>query len=71
MFVNEHIVDVLYFDTEFFQETEWYRWELVDSFKMVYVVIGILGPLGLKWIFDKLVMLGGRLFGRKESNTQI
>ncbi len=71
MFVNEHIVDVLYFDTEFFQESEWYRWELADSFKVVYVVIGILGPLGLKWIFDKLVMLGGRLFGRKESNTQI
>ena len=70
MFVNEHIVNVLYFDTEFFRESEWYRWELVDSFKMVYVVVGILGPLGLKWVFDKLVLAAGHIFGKKESKSQ-
>ena len=41
------------FDVEYFQESEWYRWEPTYHVKFLYVVIGILGPLGVKWLWDK------------------
>ena len=68
MLVSENIVYLPYFDSETFRETEWYFWDLSPSFKLVYVVIGILGPLGLKWIFDRLVLLVGKLI--KKNKTQ-
>lgn len=52
MTINEHFVELLYFDTEYFQGSEWYYWEISPSFKIVYVLAGVLGPLALKWIFD-------------------
>lgn len=42
------------FDAEAFQGTEWYFWALDGNIKIVYVVVGVLGPLGLKWLYDRL-----------------
>lgn len=53
MAINEYIVALPYFDVEYFQESEWYRWEPTYHVKFLYVVIGILGPLGVKWLWDK------------------
>lgn len=52
--INEHLVELKFFDAQAFRETEWYRWELSPSFKMVYVFAGVLGPLALKWVFDNI-----------------
>ena len=54
MVINEHIIPLPYFSTESFRESEWYRWELSPNFKLAYLVIGILGPLSMKWIYDKI-----------------
>ena len=54
MAVSEHIAELPYFDTEYFRGSEWYYWELSPNFKAVYVIVGILGPLGLKWCFDNI-----------------
>ena len=56
MAISEHIGYLPYFDCEYFRETEWYFWDCYPNFKMVYVVIGILGPLGLKWLWDKIAV---------------
>ena len=42
------------FSVETFRETEWYFWEINPNVKLAYVLIGILGPLGVKWIYDYL-----------------
>lgn len=52
MVITEHVTELPYFNVEYFQETEWYYWELSANFKLAYLIIGILGPLGLKWIYD-------------------
>ena len=54
MVISEHITPLLYFDAEAFRESEWYYWELSNNFKLVYMLFGILGPLGLKWSFDRI-----------------
>ena len=54
MLISEHITPLLYFDAEAFRETEWYYWELSRNFRLVYLLVGILGPLGLKQIWDAL-----------------
>lgn len=54
MEINRSIVKVPHFDTEAFRETEWYFWEAGGNTKMFYVIVGVLGPLGLKWIYDRL-----------------
>ena len=50
--IHENVTPLLYFDPEYFAESEWYYWEISPDLKLVYVVIGVLGPLFLKWIFD-------------------
>ena len=65
MFVSEHIAELPYFNVEAFRETEWYYWEFGPNFKLAYVIAGVLGPLGLKWIYDRIVMSAGRLIKRK------
>lgn len=50
----DKIINLPYFDTEAFKESEWYFWEINPNVKLIYLVIGLLGPLGLKWIFDKI-----------------
>ena len=47
-----NIVELPYFDTGYFLESEWYYWEFSPNFKLAYVLIGVLGPLGLKRIYD-------------------
>ena len=54
LFISEHLVEIPYFDAEAFRGTEWYYWEISSSAKIIYVAAGILGPLGIKWIFDKV-----------------
>ena len=65
MAVSENIVTLPFFDAEYFRETEWYFWEISPAFKIVYVFVGILGPLGLKWLWDRLVLLVGKPFRKK------
>lgn len=63
--VNDHITALPYFDSQAFRESEWYYWEINSNFKAVYVIMGILGPLGLKWLFDKMItMLRSKLSKR-------
>ncbi|MBP5607085.1 MAG: acyltransferase family protein [Lachnospiraceae bacterium] len=50
--IHEHIMPLLYFDAEYFRESEWYYWEISPAFKLVYLTAGILGPLALKKIYD-------------------
>lgn len=50
----DKIIELPYFDTEAFKESEWYFWEISPNIKLVYLLIGILGPLSLKWIYDKI-----------------
>ena len=57
MLFSENIITLPYFDTEYFRESEWYYWEINSNVKILYVIIGILGPLGIKLIYDKLTSL--------------
>ena len=50
----DKIMELPYFDAEAFRESEWYFWEISPNIKLAYLVIGILGPLGLKWICDRI-----------------
>ena len=54
MAVNNHIVKLSYFDAEAFKDTEWYFWGIGDNIKVFYVLVGILGPLALKCLYDKV-----------------
>lgn len=49
-----NIVELPYFDVEAFKGSEWYFWGISDNIKVLYVLVGVLGPLGLKWIYDKI-----------------
>lgn len=62
MLINEHIVELPYFSVATFQETEYYYWELSPNFKLAYLIVGISGPLALKWIYDKICALVGKVF---------
>lgn len=54
MMINDNIIPLPYFNSEYFMESEWYYWEINSNIKILYVIFGILGPLGLKLVFDKL-----------------
>ncbi|MBQ6661799.1 MAG: acyltransferase [Lachnospiraceae bacterium] len=60
MAIDKSIVRLPHFDAEAFQETEWYFWELGGNIKILYVVVGVLGPLGLKWLYDRLCTAADR-----------
>ena len=51
------IVELPYFDVEAFKGSEWYYWGISGNIKILYVLAGVLGPLGLKWIYDRLCAL--------------
>ena len=55
MAFSEHITELPYFDTEYFRGSEWYYWEISPNFKAVYVIVGVLGPLGIKWIYERII----------------
>ena len=69
MFVNDHITALKYFSVADFQDSEWYWWELSPNFKLAYLVIGILGPLGLKWVFDKIRSSVGKAVAGKKNTV--
>ena len=50
----DKVVELPYFDVEAFRESEWYMWEISPSFKLAYVIIGVLGPLGVKLLYDRI-----------------
>ena len=54
MAINSHIVKLSYFDADTFKSTEWYFWEIGSNIKVLYVLVGILGPLALKALYDKI-----------------
>ena len=54
MAVNNHIIKLSYFDAEYFKGSEWYFWGIGDNIKVLYVLVGILGPLALKALYDKI-----------------
>lgn len=56
-FINENVAKLREFDTEKFKNTFWYRWETFSQFRLVYFVIGIVGSLALKFLFDKCLKL--------------
>ena len=66
MFISRFIVWVPYFDIEAFQESEWYMWEISPTIKLIYLLAGVFGPLLLKWIYDKICILLGKAFRKKE-----
>ncbi len=65
MAINEYVAVLPYFDTEYFSGSEWYYWEYSPDFKIVYVLIGVLGPLSLKWIFDAVCGAVGKVLVKK------
>ena len=70
MFISEHIVQLPYFDSGAFRETEWYYWEFGPNFKLAYLLIGILGPLGLKWIYDRIYISVGKLIQKRTASVK-
>ena len=54
MLISQHIVAIPSFDIESFKGSEWYYWEIGNNAKILYVLLGVLGPLFFKWIFDKI-----------------
>ncbi|MBO4390417.1 MAG: hypothetical protein J5825_06130, partial [Lachnospiraceae bacterium] len=73
MFVNDHITTLLYFDDLAFQESEWYQWAISPNFKLAYMVVGVLGPLGCKWICDRITGGVSKLMASKggQGNEEI
>ena len=67
MFADK-IIGLPYFDAEAFRDSEWYFWEISPNIKLVYLAIGILGPLGLKWIYDKIKV---SLLNKKTNVTNV
>ena len=53
MGISNHIAEIPYFDIEEFKGSEWYFWGISNNVKILYVIVGILGPLGLKKLYDK------------------
>lgn len=63
--INDHIAALPYFDAGYFRESEWYYWEWSADLKLAYVLIGILGPLALKWGFDRICALAAKALQKK------
>ncbi|MBR6044969.1 MAG: acyltransferase [Ruminococcus sp.] len=71
MGINNGIHALTDFDTEAFKSTEWYFWGIGSNIKILYVMVGVLGPLGLKWLYDRLMaFIGGRVARLGEGSEQ-
>ncbi|MBR6101819.1 MAG: acyltransferase [Ruminococcus sp.] len=71
MGINNGIHTLPEFDAEAFKSTEWYFWGIGDNIKILYVMVGVLGPLGLKWLYDRLMaFIGGRVARMGEGSEQ-
>ncbi|MBR4731325.1 MAG: acyltransferase family protein [Lachnospiraceae bacterium] len=53
-------IDLPYFNVEAFQGTEWYYWEISPNVKLLYLMVGILGPLALKRLYDGMLFVIGK-----------
>ena len=53
-------IDLPYFNVEAFQGTEWYYWEISPNVKLLYLMVGILGPLALKRLYDRMLLAIGK-----------
>lgn len=62
LLIRENLIYLPCFDTDYFRESEWYYWEISPNIKILYVAVGILGPLGIKLICDKISGLVSRRF---------
>lgn len=54
MGIHQGIVRLPYFDVEAFQGSEWYFWGISNNIKILYVLFGLLGSLGIKYLYDKI-----------------
>ena len=54
MGISQGIVKLPYFDVEAFRGSEWYFWEIGNNIKILYVIFGLLGSLGVKLLYDKI-----------------
>ena len=65
MGISQGIVSLPYFDVEAFRGSEWYFWGIGNNIKILYVIIGMIGPLGLKVLYDKINVIIGNKMQRK------
>lgn len=70
MLINDHIVKLPYFDTGAFLEMDFYYWEIGHNIKLAYLLVGILGPLALKRIFDMICTKVRKRSVEKKSSPQ-
>ena len=64
------VADVPYFNVDAFKDSEFYFWEISSNAKMIYLVVGLLGPLGLKLIYDIIVSSLGKVIRGKKAEEQ-
>ena len=55
LFLINKAFGLKYFDVAAFQESNWYRWEYVSQFKLVYFLVGLLGPVGLMYLYNRFI----------------
>ncbi|MBP5379186.1 MAG: acyltransferase family protein [Ruminococcus sp.] len=55
LFLINKFAVIPYFDIEAFQDSNWYRWEYVSQFKLVYFLFGTLGPVGLMMLYNRFI----------------
>ncbi len=55
MAVNDNLITLPFFNSEYFMGSEWYYWEINSNVRSIYVVFGLFGPLVLKLLYDKIV----------------
>ena len=61
MAVNDNLITLPFFNTEYFMGSEWYYWEINSNVRSIYVVFGLFGPLVLKLLYDKIVSSVARI----------
>lgn len=54
--VNSYIISLPDFSDELFIQSNYYFWNPIGKFNLVYLIIGLAGPLAVKYEFDKFVM---------------
>lgn len=65
MGIDQGIVSLPYFDAEAFRGSEWYFWGIGNNIKILYVIFGILGSLGLKLLYDRINVIIDNKIERK------
>ncbi len=61
MAVNDNLITLPFFNSEYFMGSEWYYWEINSNVRSIYVVFGLFGPLVLKLLYDKIVSSVARI----------